>query len=152
LRARDILLALVHTAMKTTQLNLRTSASRYLALAMLLVLTSLGQPFLAHSQAGTASLVKPTVEARSAFATGIEQRLRQAGIDARVQLDGDQRDVLHVEWQGAGRRDIYALVNSAAVRSGAQPIGFRSIVFTSGAQRWDYDLARESMVWNPSQL
>ena len=92
------------------------------------------------------------MEARSVFATGIEQQLRQAGIDARVQLDGDQRDVLRVEWQGAGRRDIYAFVNSAAVRRGAQPIGFRSIVFTSGAQRWDYDLARESMVWSPSQL
>jgi len=138
--------------MKTTQSSLRTSASRHLAVAILLVLTSLGQPFLAHSQAGTASLVKPTMEARSAFATGIEQQLRQAGIDARVQLDGDQRDVLRVEWQGAGRRDIYAFVNSAAVRSGAQPIGFRSVAITSGSQRWDYDLARESMVWSPSQL
>jgi hypothetical protein len=149
---RDILLALVHTVMKTIQSNLRTSAGRYLALAVLLALTSLGQPSVVHSQARTAPSAKPTMEARSAFATGIEHQLRQAGIDARVQLDGDQRDVLHIDWQGAGRRDIYGFINSAAVRTGAQPIGFRSMVFTSAAQRWDYDLARESMVWSPSQL
>ena len=138
--------------MKTIQSNLRISASRYLALAILLVLTSLGQPSLAHSRASTATLARPTMEARSAFATGIEHQLRQAGVDARVQLDGDQRDVLRIEWQAAGRRDIYAFVNSSAVPSGAQLIGFRSMVFTSGAQRWDYDLARESMVWSPSQF
>ena len=138
--------------MKTIQSNLRTSASRYLALAVLLVLASLGQSSLAHSQASTAQLAKPTMEARSAFATSIEHQLRQAGRDARVQLEGDQRDVLHIEWRGAGRRDVFGFINSAVVRNGAQPIGFRSIVFTSGAQRWDYDLARESMVWSPSQL
>ena len=152
MRARDILLALVHIAMKTIQSNLRTAASRYLALAMFLALTSLVQPSLAHSQATRAPLAKSTMEARSAFATSIEHQLRQAGIDARVQLDGDQRDVLHIDWQGAARRDIYTFVNSASVRCGAQPMGFRSMVFTSGAQRWDYDLARESMVWSPSQL
>ncbi len=138
--------------MKTVQSNLRISASRYLALAILLLLTSLGQPSLARSQASTATLAKPTMEARSAFATGIEHQLRQAGIDARVQLDGDQRDVLRIEWQGAGRREIYAFVNSSAVCSGAQLIGFRSMVFSSAAQRWDYDLARESLVWSPAQF
>src|SRR5258708_23653829 len=106
---------------------------------------SLVQPSEAHSQATRAPLAKPPMEARSAFATGIEHQLRQAGIDARVQLDGDQRDVLRIEWQGAGRREIYAFVNSSAVCSGAQLIGFRSMVFSSAAQRCDYDLSSASL-------
>jgi len=31
----------------------------------------------------------------------------------------------------------------------ARQMGFGSVVFTNGKQRWDYDLARESMVWSP---
>ena len=148
---QDILLALVYTAMKLIQSNLRTLAGSCLALATLILIASLGQPTLAHSQAAV-SQAKPTVETRSAFATSIESQLRQRGIDARVQLDGDKRDVLRIEWQGVSRRDIYGFVNSATVRDAIQPIGFKSIVFANGSQRWDYDLVRESMVWNPSQL
>ena len=138
--------------MKLIKSNLRTSAGSCLALANLLLIASLGQPALAQSQAAVTVQAKTTMETRSAFATRIETELRQRGIDARVQLDGDQRDVLRIEWQGVSRRDIYGFVNSSTVRNTAQPIGFRSVVFANGAQRWDYDLARESMVWNPSQL
>jgi hypothetical protein len=133
------------TAMKLVKSNLGTFAGCGLALAILCSLVSLGQPVaLAQSHA-----LKHTMEARSAFATGMEGQLRQRGIDARVQLEGDQRDVLHVEWQTVSRRDIYAFVNSTAVREAADR-GFRTIAFTNGEQRWDYDLARNSMVWNTS--
>jgi hypothetical protein len=134
--------------MKSFQSHLRTLVGRCLAPAILFVVASQGQSPLAHTQAAMASEVKPTTEARSVYATAIENQWRQAGVDARVQLDGDQRDVLRIEWQGIGRRDIYAFVNSATIGK-AQRIGFRSVVLLSGEQRWDYDLARQSMVWAP---
>ena len=85
------------------------------------------------------------METRSAFATSFETQLRQKGADARVQLDGDRREVLHIEWQNLHRSDIYGLVTSAAAED-AMRMGFTSFVFSSGNQRWDYDLTRESMV------
>lgn len=85
------------------------------------------------------------METRSAFATSLETQLRQQGADARVQLDGDRRDGLHIEWQNIHRSDIYNLVTSAAAAQ-ARNIGFTSFVFSSRNQRWDYDLARESMI------
>jgi hypothetical protein len=131
--------------MKLIKSNLGTLAGCGLALAILCTLVSLGQPTaLAQSQA-----VKTTMEARSAFATSIEGQLRQRGIDARVHLEGDRRDVLLIEWQTVRRSGIYAFVGSAAVRDAAAR-GFRTIAFTNGEQRWDYDLARESMVWSSS--
>lgn len=92
-----------------------------------------------------------SMETRSNFATTLENQLRQRGADARIQLDGDRRDVLRVEWQGVRRSDIYAFVNSVSVQE-AKQLGFSTIVFTNGNLRWDYDLARESMVWSPAQL
>jgi hypothetical protein len=92
-----------------------------------------------------------SMETRSAFATRVEHTLRQRGLDARVQLDGDRRDVLRIEWLGARRSDIYQFVNSSAAHS-ARQMGFSSFVFTNGNLRWDYELARESMVWGPAQL
>jgi hypothetical protein len=89
------------------------------------------------------------METRSAFATGVEDQLRRAGFDARVQLDGDQRDVLRIEWQGISRHDLYRFVTSSPLRGETQADGFRSVVFSSGAEQWDYNLANESMVWSP---
>jgi type II secretory pathway pseudopilin PulG len=134
-------------AMKPIKSNTRSFVGRGLALAILGSAVTIGQP-VALAQSRT---VKSTMDARSAFATITETQLRQRGLDARVQLAGDARDVLRIDWQNAGRRDIYSFVNSAAM-AGASARGFKSIVFTSGQQRWDYDLARESMVWNPAPV
>jgi hypothetical protein len=88
------------------------------------------------------------METRSAFATGVEDQLRRAGFDVRVQLDGDKRDVLQIEWLGISRHDLHRFVTSSPLRGEALADGFRSVVFSSGAQRWDYNLATESMVWS----
>ncbi len=92
-----------------------------------------------------------SMETRSDFATSLENQLRQRGADARVQLDGDRRDVLRVDWHGVRRSDIYAFVNSLSAQE-AKHLGFSTTVFTNGNLRWDYDLARESMVWSPAQF
>lgn len=131
--------------MKLIKSNLATLAGCGLALAILGTVVWLSQPTaLAQSHA-----VKPTMEARSAFATSIEGQLRQRGIDARVQLEGDRRDVLLIDWQTVRHSDIFAFVSSAAVRDAAGR-GFRIVSFTSGGQRWNYDLTKESMVWSTS--
>lgn len=96
--------------------------------------------------------VRPSMEARSAFASRLENQLRQRGFDAKVQLDGDERDRLNIEWPGVSRSALYEFVNSPAVHRTMQPIGFRTIQITSGRQQWDYDVLRESMVWNPSRF
>jgi len=90
------------------------------------------------------------MQTRSDFASRIESQLRQNGVDARVQLDGDSRDLLRVEWQQLGRRDVYSFVNSISAQQ-ARQIGFSVIVFSNGKQQWNYDLARESMIWSPAQ-
>jgi hypothetical protein len=94
--------------------------------------------------------VVASLDSRSAFATSMENQLRQRGIDARVQLAGDARDVLQVEWTNVRRNDIFSFVNSAVVEN-AKQMGFATVVFTDGQQRWDYSVARESMVWSPAQ-
>jgi hypothetical protein len=88
------------------------------------------------------------METRSDFATSLESQLRSRGIDAHVQLDGDSRDVLRIEWPSIHRSDVRSFVMSASAQR-ARQMGFSSVVFTNGKQRWDYDLARESMVWSP---
>ena len=90
------------------------------------------------------------MQTRSDFASRIENQLRQNGVDARVQLDGDSRDLLRVEWQQLGRRDVYSFVNSISAQQ-ARQIGFNVIVFSNSKQQWNYDLARESMIWSPAQ-
>lgn len=91
-----------------------------------------------------------SMDSRSAFATGLENQMRQRGVDARVQLAGDARDVLHVEWTSVRRGDIFSFINSTVADS-AKQMGFATVVFTDGRQRWDYDVARESVVWSPAQ-
>lgn len=118
-----------------------------------LVLASLSMSTLAQSQR-QAPASRPndaSMETRSAFATAIEHQLRQRGFDARVQLQGDRRDVLHIQWQGVRRSDIYNFVTSSIMRD-ARQVGFTQIVFINGQQQWEYDLARESMIWSPAQL
>lgn len=90
--------------------------------------------------------VVATMETRSAFATEFENQLRHRGIVAYVQLDGDARDVLRVDWQTVSRRDIYGFVNSSLMRTTVPAMGFKTVVFSNGERRWEYDLARESMV------
>jgi hypothetical protein len=135
------------TAMKTTQSHFGTLASCGLALAIAWSIASVGQP----SALAQSHRLQPSMEARSAFATSIETQMRQGGIDAQVQLEGDQRDQLRVQWNGVNSRNIYAFVTSNSVRNTVGVIGFKTIVFTHGTQRWEYDVARESMVWSSSQ-
>ena len=136
--------------MKATRSDLRITAGRSLAVATVLTIASLVPSPLEQSQVAKASAVAPTMETRSTFATGVENQLRRAGIDVRVQLDGDQRDVLRIEWQGISRHDLYRFVTSSPLHGEAQADGFRSVVFSNGAQQWDYNLATESMVWSSS--
>jgi hypothetical protein len=131
--------------MKIIKANFGTLAVCLLAVAAVVFAVSLG-PSKAMAQAPAAAV--PTMETRSAFATEFENHLRQRGIVAYVQLDGDERDVLRVEWQTISRHDIYGFVNSALMRNTAPAMGFKTVVFTNGEQRWEYDLARESMVFS----
>jgi hypothetical protein len=91
-----------------------------------------------------------SMDSRSVYATDVENQLRGRGIDARVQLAGDSRDVLQVEWASVRQSAIYSFVNSN-VADNAKTMGFSSIEITDGLQRWDYDLTRESMVWTTTQ-
>ena len=103
---------------------------------------------IAPSQTNTSALARTglaSMETRSSFATHIENQLRQNGADARVQLDGDQRDILHVQWQGVHRAEIYNFVTSSAAQD-ARQIGFTSFSLTDGSRTWEYNLSRESMV------
>jgi hypothetical protein len=131
--------------MKTIKASFGTLAACLLAVAAVFVGVSLG-PSSVMAQAPAA--VVPTMETRSAFATAFENQLRHRGVDAYVQLDGDERDVLRVEWQSISRHDIYGFVNSGLMRNTAPAMGFKTVVFTNGEQRWEYDLARESMVFS----
>jgi hypothetical protein len=133
--------------MKMIKSNLGTLTGSCLALALSFAPMAQSQSKAAPQLRGTALA---SMETRSNFATTLENQLRQRGADARIQLDGDRRDVLRVEWQGVRRSDIYAFVNSVSVQE-AKQLGFSTIVFTNGNLRWDYDLARESMVWSPAQ-
>jgi len=133
--------------MKMIKSNLGTLTGSCLALALSFAPMAQSQSKAAPQPRGTALA---SMETRSNFATTLENQLRRRGADARIQLDGDRRDVLRVEWQGVRRSDIYAFVNSVSVQE-AKQLGFSTIVFTNGNLRWDYDLARESMVWSPAQ-
>jgi hypothetical protein len=119
-----------------------------------LVLTVLSFTPITWSQSNVPGTARPTAVAsmqnRSDLASRIESQLRQGGVDVRVQLDGDSRDSLRIEGQQLGRRDVYSFVNSLSVRQ-AKQIGFSAIVFSNGKQQWNYDLARESMIWSPVQ-
>ena len=116
----------------------------------MLALLFFGQT-VASAQHARPSL-EPSMEARSAFASSLENQLHQRGIDAKVQLDGDRRDTLNIDWPGVSRSTLYGFVNAPTVRETMQPIGFRMIQITSGHQQWDYDVLRESMVWNPPRF
>jgi hypothetical protein len=136
--------------MKTIKWNARTWMGSCLALAALSFAPvaqsqSKATPVTSHSNSAA------SMEIRSAFATATESQLRQRGIDARLQLQGDRRDVLQVEWHGIHRSDIYNFVTSSAIQD-ARQMGFSGIVFTNGKQQWEYDLAKESMIWSPAQL
>jgi hypothetical protein len=131
---------------------MKMTKSNFATLGGGLILASLAFVSVAQSQNYGArhGSVVASMDSRSAFATGMENQLRQRGIDARVQLAGDARDVLHVEWTSVRRNDIFSFVNSTVVDN-AKQIGFATVVFTDGRQRWDYNVARESMVWSPAQ-
>jgi hypothetical protein len=135
--------------MKMIKSNLGTMVGGCLALALFVAPVAQSQSN-ATPQALHGSAVS-SMETRSHFATSVENQLRQRGFDAHVKLEGDRRDVLRVDWQGIRRSDIHSFVTSVTVQY-ARQMGFSAIVFTNGTRQWDYDLARESMVWSPAQL
>jgi len=141
----------MHPMMKACVSNFCTIITASLGLTISIATSSLVPVSSARAQSAVAPFPIRSMEARSAFATGIENQLRRAGKDARVQLDGEQREILWIEWQKVSRRDLNTFFNSAIVDSQAELVGLRTIVVTSGAQRWDYDIARQSLVWSPSQ-
>jgi len=141
----------MHPMTKTSVSNLRTIITASLGLTICIATSTLVPVSLAGAQSAVAPFPISGMEARSAFATGIENRLRRAGKDARVQLDGDQRDTLRIDWPKVSRRDLNAFFNSAIIDRQAELVGLRTIVVTNGAQRWDYDIARQSLIWSPSQ-
>ena len=95
--------------------------------------------------------VVASVDARSDFATTIERQMRAKGVDAKVQLAGESLNVLQVEWPAVHRSNIYTFVTSPAAGQ-ALGMGFESVVFTNGNQRWEYNLRRESMISSPENL
>jgi hypothetical protein len=131
--------------MKLSKNNLATLGGCLLLATLALVSVAQSQ-----SHAWLMSSAMASMDSRSAYATDIENQLRQRGVDARVQLAGDARDVLQVEWTSARHTDIYSFVNSS-VTDNARQMGFGSIEILDGLQRWDYDLTRESMVWSTVQ-
>jgi hypothetical protein len=127
--------------MKTNPSTLKT----FFGLAAVLVLTAniVGQSASAQTGPKTSSM-----EDRSAFATQLETQLRSSGNDVQLRLAGDQRDQLLVESPAMSRNSVYAFVNSDAVQTHASHLGFRMVTLTNGSQSWDYDVNRESLVWN----
>jgi hypothetical protein len=77
--------------------------------------------------------------------------MRSEGTDVRIQLVGDALDTLRLEWPTVHRSDIYRFVNSPAAKRAVR-MGFSSVLFTNGSHRWEYNLARESMVSSPENL
>jgi hypothetical protein len=116
-------------------------------LALMLMVASIGAP----SAVAQSNFGKPSMEARSAFATRIESELRAQGSDQRLQLAGDQRDVLEVKSPTMSPREVYAFVNSQVTKTGIKGLGFRMLAFSNGQRRWVYNLERESMVLTPEE-
>jgi hypothetical protein len=131
--------------MKLSTPNLATLGGCLLLATLALVSVAQSQ-----SHAWLMSSAMASMDSRSAYATDIENQLRGRGVDAHVQLAGDARDVLQVEWTSVRHSDVYSLVNSN-VADNAKQMGFSSIEIIDGLQRWDYDLARESMIWTTAQ-
>jgi hypothetical protein len=133
--------------MKMTTSNVATLLGGCFALA------ALSFAPISHSQSSTPSPHRSAVasmQTRSDFATRIENQFRQRGMDARVQLEGDSRDLLRIESKQLGRSDVYAFVDSMSAQQ-AKQIGISAIIFSNNKQQWDYNLARESMIWSPAQ-
>ena len=131
--------------MKLSTANLTTLGGCLLLATLALVSAAQSQ-----SHAWLMSSADASMDSRSVYATDVENQLRGRGIDARVQLAGDSRDVLQVEWASVHQSAIYSFVNSN-VADNAKTMGFSSIEIIDGLQRWDDDLTRESMVWTTTQ-
>ena len=122
--------------------------------SLVLALVTLGSAAQSRNAATTSTqpkVVAASMETRSDFATTLEAQLRSRGVDARVQLDGDNRDVLRIDWPTIHRSDIYHFVTSPAAQQ-ALRMGFSTVLFTNGKQRWEYNLTRESMISSPENL
>jgi hypothetical protein len=143
--------------MKSTKISLGLVALCLLPTAGVIVKTlhtnGLHTPATVHAATIPSSTA---VEARADFARNVQHQLTRRGIDARVSLEGTDRDLLRIEWRELNRPFIYDFVTSPSLRSDARPAGLKSVIFAnggaSGDERFDYDVQRESMIWSPSAL
>jgi hypothetical protein len=95
--------------------------------------------------------VVASIDVRSDFATTLERQMRAKGVDAKVQLAGESLEILQVEWTAVHRSNIYSFVTSPAAGQ-ALRMGFETVVFSNGSQRWEYNLRQESMISTPENL
>jgi hypothetical protein len=95
---------------------------------------------------------------RANFAPRFQTKLLAMGIHAQVRVEGKENNILFVESRGLTPEKVFSVVTSRAVSDEAKALGFKEIVFSTGAieasrgrgQEWDYSIERESMIWLPS--
>lgn len=91
------------------------------------------------------------LDARRSFARDFQHELANKGFAARVVLQGLEQNALRIEASGLTPESIYSLVTSPEIEQSARSIGFKTIVFAKRTRgRWDYDVQRESMLWQPA--
>jgi hypothetical protein len=124
--------------------------------------SAIGQLSLLGIVLGLSSLAQAQPQtiatARATFARQFETRLLAMGIPAHVTLAGEDNTMLRVQSSKLTPQKVFKVVSSRAVSEQAKQIGFKEIVFSSGAakscrgcgQEWDYNIQRESMTWLPS--
>lgn len=118
-------------------------------IALLFFLAVMGTHCLAQSSI----LVTPTAtsQARVAFAKNFQQDLASNGTPVQVTLSGNDKSTMRLDWRGLTSQSVYQMVTSAALSEQAKATGLKTIIFSKGTRgRWDYDVQRESMVWQPT--
>ena len=143
--------------MKKSRLCLGIASLGLLVTAGVMVKTFHAKGFDAPAKVQAATIPSTSaVKARADFASNVQRQLSERGIDARVSLEGTDRDLLRIEWRELNRPFIYGFVTSPSLASDARPAGLKSVIFVnrggSGHERFDYDVQRESMIWTPPAL
>lgn len=110
-----------------------------------------GRRGLQFSTIGTPAALGSGLDARRSFARDFQHELANKGFAARVVLQGLEQNALRIEASGLTPESIYSLVTSPEIEQSARSIGFKTIVFAKRTRgRWDYDVQRESMLWQPA--
>jgi hypothetical protein len=123
---------------------MKTLAKRW---AMMFVLVIAGVTHVSAQSSGLAS----GLQARQAFAQNVQHQLSQKGFAAQVVLQGANESTLRVQAPGLTPGAIYSVVSSPELDRSARRSGLKTIVFAKESRgRWDYDVERESMLWQPT--